>query len=43
MKKLYSTPVALFQPLTAEDIVRTSGLSVTVDTDEGYGPLLPLN
>ena len=42
MKKTYSTPVALCQWLNDEDIVCTSGLSVAVDTDAGYGPLIPL-
>ena len=43
MKKPYSEPIALYQRLTVEDIVRTSGgLSVAVDTEEGYGTLKPL-
>ena len=43
MMKEYDTPIALCQYLEEEDVICTSsGLSVAVDTDEGYGPLIPL-
>ncbi len=42
MKKIYDTPIAVYQWLTDEDIVRTSNLGIAEDTDSSFGPLIPL-